>query len=54
MTATLLVTIEIDDPSTLPALADEIFDDLAGGGHDIISVEPWARPSTFSDGLSRP
>jgi hypothetical protein len=45
MTVTFLVALEIDDVSDLPALAEDIWDDLGASGHSVQSVKPWARPT---------
>jgi hypothetical protein len=46
MQATFLVRINIVDVTTLADEAADIEHDLVNAGHDVVSVEPWARPST--------
>lgn len=46
MTATLLVTLEISDPSELQLVSDDVHDDLVAAGHDVVDVKPWFRPVT--------
>ena len=43
MTATLLITLNIEDPSTLLEIASDIEDELINTGFDVISVVPWKR-----------
>ena len=45
MTATFLVTLNIEDAAAIPQYAMDIEDDLSESGYDIIEVKPWARPS---------
>jgi len=45
MNVTFLATVNLDDLSSLADVAVEISDDLMEGGFDVVSVEPWARPS---------
>lgn len=47
MNVTFLVTLDLPD-ATLPTLdstATSIIDDLEGGGHAVVSVKEWKRPS---------
>lgn len=46
-----LVHLNVDDVMALPQIADEINDDLSRGGHDVISVAPWQRPTLQQSGL---
>lgn len=45
MTATFLVSLDIDDPSLILEDAQEISDVLESAGLSVTSVKPWARPS---------
>lgn len=45
MNVTFLLHLNVEDVSQIPALAVDIQDDLIGAGHDVISVEPWSRPT---------
>jgi len=45
MTATFLVKIDVADPSEIDGMADDLLDSLAGDNFEVISVEPWARPT---------
>jgi hypothetical protein len=45
MTATFLVKIEVGSVDEIDMAADDIMDSLAGDGFEMISVEPWARPT---------
>lgn len=45
MTVTFLVTINLDDISTLSEVALDLQDDLEQAGHSVESVKPWARPT---------
>lgn len=42
-----IVHVNLSDvtPQSLALTADDVFDDLVGGGHDVASVAPWQRPS---------
>jgi len=44
MTATFLVTLDIDEISQLPLIADQIHEDL-DKSWSVIKVAPWARPN---------
>lgn len=47
MNATFLVTLDLPD-TTAPTLAqtvEEILDDLEMGGHSVVAVKEWHRPS---------
>ena len=62
MQTTFLVKVEIMDVTEIPGVAEDIEDDLLSAGHDVISVEPWARPATlgiesnsvFGEGAEQP
>lgn len=45
MNVTFLVTLNLDDLSSLTDVADEISYDLSNEGREVVSVQPWARPS---------
>jgi len=45
MDVTFLVAVRLDTLEDLPAVAQEINDDLSQSGFDVISVAPWQRPS---------
>lgn len=45
MTATFLVTLNLEDAAAIPQYALDIEDDLSESGYDIVDVKPWARPS---------
>ena len=45
MIATYLVELDVDDPSQIMTIAEDIQDDLISAGHLITSVKPWARPT---------
>jgi hypothetical protein len=45
MTVTFLVAINLDDLTSLPDVALDLQDDLESAGHDVVSVNPWARPT---------
>jgi len=45
MVVTFLVAIDVPDITNLPAVAEDIMDDLATMGHLVESVAPWARPT---------
>lgn len=45
MRVTFLATVNLDDLSDLPGVAQEISDDLQQSGFEVVSVAPWARPS---------
>jgi hypothetical protein len=45
MTAAIIVTLEIDDVTQLPLIAEEIHDELFEAGYDVVTVKPWNRPS---------
>ena len=45
MTATFLVKIEVGSPDEIDPAAEDIMDSLAGDNFEVISVEPWARPT---------
>lgn len=46
MTITFLLEINLDDISTIADVALNIEEDLSDN-FDVISVKPWARPTTF-------
>lgn len=43
MTATFLVEIEINDPSELTAMSDDILDAVESAGFPVLTVKPWQR-----------
>lgn len=45
MTVTFLVSINLDDLSTIADVAADIQDDLISAGHDVEEVKPWQRPT---------
>lgn len=45
MTATLLVELDIDDPTMILEDANEVHDVLETAGLAVLSVKPWARPT---------
>ena len=45
MTATFLVKLDIIDAAEADSIADDLLDSLAADGFEVISVEPWARPT---------
>jgi hypothetical protein len=45
MHVSFITTINLDTLEDLPSVAQEISDDLTQSGFDVISVDPWARPS---------
>jgi hypothetical protein len=46
MNVAFITVLNLDDLSDLPGVATEINDDLTQSGFEVISVQPWARPST--------
>ena len=46
MNATILVTLEVDDPSEVSDYAADIFDALESNGMPIVSATPWSREQT--------
>jgi hypothetical protein len=51
MNVTFLVSINLDDLSSLPDIASEIEADLSESGFEVISVAPWARPALQQQGV---
>jgi hypothetical protein len=45
MDVTFLATVNLDDLSDLPGVAQEINDDLTQSGFEVVQVAPWARPT---------
>lgn len=45
MNVTFLVALNLDDVSSLADISNEINDDLSNSGFEVVSVQPWARPS---------
>ena len=45
MTATILVELDIEDPSTILEDCNEVQDALENAGLMILSVKPWTRPT---------
>ena len=51
MNVTFLVSINLDDLSSLPDIAQEISEDLSDSGFDVLTVAPWARPALQQTGV---
>jgi hypothetical protein len=45
MNVAFITVLNLDDLSNLPDVAAEISDDLSNSGFEVVSVQPWARPS---------
>lgn len=45
MQATFLITLNILDETEIPSTAEDIHDDLADSGFDVIEVKAWSRPA---------
>ena len=45
MNVAFIATVNLDDLSDLAGVAQEINDDLAQSGFEVISVAAWARPA---------
>jgi hypothetical protein len=51
MNVAFIVTINLDDLSDLPGLAEEIQQTLDEAGFETKSVAPWARPALQQQGI---
>lgn len=45
MTATFLVTLNVESEAVITTTAEDLDDDLMSSGYDVVEVKPWARPT---------
>lgn len=53
MTATFLITLDLDDtsPLALNEISEDLHDDLEKAGHEVESVKPWARTGLLAPAI---